>query len=170
MKRVGIILLLMSMWGTLWANTTLDELTALEKNKTTLSSIDTATHRPTQPTPSSFVQSHVLVVFFSSTCHFCQGFVPVAKQWAESEQWQVIPITTNGASLPTFPHPIPIDAEIKAHYYAEKPVVVPACFVLNIKTHQAYPVSIGALTLAELNERMNMLLPKIETYEKGVHA
>ncbi len=153
------------------ANTTLDQLMNLEANKkSSVTTQMTSNITPTTPATAVFNQTHALVFFFSSTCHFCQGFAPVIQEWATTHNMPLLAYTTNGETLPHLPQALPIDAELKNAFFGQVPVRVPACFVLNVNTHQAYPVASGALTATELNERMNTLIPKIESYEKGEHA
>jgi type-F conjugative transfer system pilin assembly thiol-disulfide isomerase TrbB len=164
--NIGLFCFLLSLSVPVWANTALDELTALETQKHEAMA-PRSQSAPLINANDSFTQHHVLLVFFSSTCHFCQAFVPVVHQWSVQHHWSVVAVTTNGEALPDFPQPEPMNAELKARFFAGKPVVVPACFVLNNQTGKAFPVSMGALNTQEFDERMNILLPKIAAYEKG---
>lgn len=155
------------------ANTTLDQLASLETNKkdnVMTGQSMTLKVATTTRTTIPFNQTHALVFFFSSTCHFCQGFAPVIDDWAKTHHMPLLAYTTNGETLSRLTDVLPIDAQLKNAFFGQAPVRVPACFVFNVKTHQAYPISSGALTDTELNERMNTLIPKIEAYEKGVRA
>lgn len=163
--KAYVLLFLLSLSMPLWANTALDELTALETQKREMVAVNQSA------TPininDNFIQQHILLVFFSSTCHFCKSFVPVVHQWSVQHHWHVSAVTTNGEALPDFPKPELMNAELKARLFAGKPVVVPACFVFNTQTGKAFPVSMGALNTQEFDERMNTLIPKIEAYEQG---
>lgn len=169
-KAIGLML-----WGiTIHANAnTADQLASLEVNKKSalVTTIPQFTPKVTPITTTTpFNQTHALVFFFSSTCHFCQGFAPVINDWAATHHMPLLAYTTNGETLPGLLDAPPIDATLKNAFFGQTPVRVPACFVFNVKTHLAYPVASGALTTPELNERMNALIPKIEAYERGEHA
>lgn len=166
--KACLLWILLSLSMPLWANTALDELTALENKKPEMVAVNPSV-APININ-ANFIKQHVLLVFFSSTCHFCKNFVPVVHQWSVQHHWHVLAVTTNGEALPDFPKPELMNAELKARLFAGKPVVVPACFVLNTQTGKAFPVSLGALNTQEFDERMNTLIPKIEAYEKGEHA
>jgi type-F conjugative transfer system pilin assembly thiol-disulfide isomerase TrbB len=146
------------------ANTTLNELATLERQKVPVET--------TVPTVSNQAVNakHALILIFSSTCHFCQAFAPIVHVWSQQHHVALFTYTTNGQGLPDLPHPDPIDVSVKKAYFADKPVVVPACFILNTQTGKAYPVSVGALSAQEFNLRMDALMPKINAYERGVQS
>lgn len=139
---------------------TLDELKALEHAKTAPTAI-----KQEVSTTSSFARDHILVFFLSSTCPYCQKFAPILKEWSSTAHMHILAYTTNGGSLPSFPHPMHPDIDsFKAYFDTQKPVV-PALFVLNIHTLQAYPVSQGGLSREALDARMKILIPNISAYE-----
>lgn len=91
-----------------------------------------------------------LFYFYRSTCPYCRAFSPVLKKFAENHGLTVIPITTNGVSLPEFPdsftdHGQAATFEVK---------VEPALFMVNPYTKKATPVTYGLVSEEELKERL----------------
>jgi conjugal transfer pilus assembly protein TraF len=100
-----------------------------------------------------------LFFFYHSTCPYCQRFAPILKNFSDHYGITVIPITTDGISLPEFPNS-------KANAgQAEKfnVTVEPALFAVNPYTHKAYPVSYGLLTEDDLRKRILDLTTKFAT-------
>ena len=100
-----------------------------------------------------------LFFFYHSTCPYCQKFAPILKNFSTRYGIAVIPITTDGISLPEFP-----DSKIDSGQAAKfKVTVEPALFAVNPYTHKAYPVSYGLLTEDDLKKRIVDLTTKFET-------
>ena len=91
-----------------------------------------------------------LFFFYRSTCPYCQRFAPIVKNFAERYGVTVIPITTDGVSLPEFPNSF-IDQGQKETFHV---TVEPSLFAVNPYTHQAYPVSYGLISEADLKKRI----------------
>jgi len=91
-----------------------------------------------------------LFFFYHSTCPYCQRFAPIVKSFAERYGVTVIPITTDGVSLPEFPNSF-IDQGQKETFHV---TVEPSLFAVNPYSHQAYPVSYGLISEADLKKRI----------------
>ena len=51
-----------------------------------------------------FSQHNGLFFFYRSTCPYCQRFAPILKDFSSRYGLSVVPITTDGISLPEFPN------------------------------------------------------------------
>lgn len=91
-----------------------------------------------------------LFFFYHSTCPYCQKFAPILKSFAERFGITVIPITTDGTSLPEYPDSF-IDKGQKETFHV---TVEPALFAVNPYTKQAYPVSYGLMSETDLKKRI----------------
>lgn len=91
-----------------------------------------------------------LFFFYRSSCPYCVRFSPIVKDFAESNNIPLIAITTDGISLPEFPHSLP-DQGQAAKFQVK---VEPALFIVNPYTHQAIPVSYGLTSEADLKSRI----------------
>ena len=91
-----------------------------------------------------------LFFFYRSTCPYCQRFAPILKAFAERHHLSVIPITTDGISLPEFPDSL-IDNGQSAKFNVQ---VEPSLFAVNPYTQMAYPIAYGLVSEEELSQRI----------------
>jgi conjugal transfer pilus assembly protein TraF len=91
-----------------------------------------------------------LFFFYKSTCAYCRAFAPTVKQFAAMYGITVIPITTDGVSLPEFPNSR-ID-QGQAELFGVK--VEPALFIVNPYTHEKITLTYGLISLADLKSRI----------------
>lgn len=95
-------------------------------------------------------KSSGLFFFYRSSCPYCVRFAPILKDFAETYGLTIIPITTDGISLPEFPNSYPDQGQAaKFQVKAE-----PALFIVNPYTRQAIPVSYGLTSEADLKRRI----------------
>lgn len=91
-----------------------------------------------------------LFFFYRSSCPYCVRFAPIVKDFAEAYAIAVVPITTDGVSLPEFPHSYPDQGQ--AHKF--NVTMEPALFAVNPYTHKAFPIAYGLTSEADLKKRM----------------
>ncbi len=91
-----------------------------------------------------------LFFFYRSTCPYCKRFAPVVKRFAETYGIVVVPITTDGISLPEFPHSY-INQRQSERFHV---TVEPALFLVNPYTHQAVAIAYGLVSEAELRKNI----------------
>ena len=103
-----------------------------------------------------------LFFFYHSTCPYCQRFAPILKDFSTRYGITVIPVTTDGISLPEFPNS-KVDAGQARKFNV---TVEPALFAVNPYTHRAYPVSYGLLTESDLRKRILDLANNFESHDE----
>lgn len=91
-----------------------------------------------------------LFFFYHSTCPYCRSFAPIVKQFAEIYGIKVIPITTDGISLPEFPNSYINQGQAQRFGVH----VEPALFAVNPYTEKAFPITYGLLSLADLKTKV----------------
>ncbi len=91
-----------------------------------------------------------LFFFYRSSCPYCKQFAPIVKRFAERFSIPVIPITTDGISLPEFPNSYINQGQTETFHVT----VEPSLFAVNPYTHQVYPVSYGLMSEADLKKRI----------------
>lgn len=91
-----------------------------------------------------------LFFFYRSTCPYCQRFAPIVKDFSEHYHITVIPITTDGISLPEFPNSYPDQGQAEKFHVT----VEPSLFAVNPYTKEAYPVSYGLMSEVDLKKRI----------------
>lgn len=91
-----------------------------------------------------------LFFFYHSTCPYCRAFAPILKRLTDHYGIHVIAITTDGVSLPEFPHSYPNQGQAATF----KVTVEPALFVVNPYTKKAVPVGYGLMSEMDLKRRM----------------
>lgn len=105
-----------------------------------------------------FAQNNELYFFYKSTCPYCQKFAPIIKEFAETYHIEILPITTDGISLPEFPNSYIDQGESQIYRVS----VEPALFAVNPKTHQAVPVAFGLTSQAEIKKNILSLATRFE--------
>lgn len=88
--------------------------------------------------------------FYRSSCPYCKRFAPIVKEFAESYGLTLVPITTDGVSLPEFPNSYPDDGQAKQFSVT----VEPALFAVNPYTDEAYPIAYGLTSQAEIKRNL----------------
>jgi len=91
-----------------------------------------------------------LFFFYRSSCPYCVRFAPIVKDFAETYGITVIPITTDGISLPEFPNSYPNQGQAEKFHVT----VEPALYAVNPYTHQAFPIAYGLTSEADLKKRV----------------
>jgi len=115
-----------------------------------------------------FQQNHRFVFFFSSTCPHCHNFAPILKKWVDVNQYAVDAFSFDGKYLAEFSNVLIPDNQLLQAAFQNETIRYPALFVVNTQTANLYPVAIGELNFQELDERMQILIPKIVDFERGV--
>lgn len=105
---------------------------------------------------------HGLFFFYRSTCPYCQRFAPIVKHFSMRYGLAVIPITTDGVSLPEFPH----SHRDQGQAARLKVTVEPALFTADPQSHRIIPVSFGLLSEDELRQRLLTIVQQTERSEK----
>lgn len=127
------------------------------------SQVDTDAHHAKEDQAIAKLASETgLFFFYHSTCPYCQRFAPILKNFATRYGITVIPVTTDGVSLPEFPNS-KIDAGQARKFNV---TVEPALFAVNPYTHRAYPVSYGLLTEDDLRKRILDLANNFESSDE----
>ena len=117
--------------------------------------------------PIAFFKTHIVVFFFASTCPYCHKQAPVLSRWANTYGVRVDARSFDDKAIPGFEGQRPVTKNLVDAAFAGKPIEYPALFVMNEANGMLYSVSFGALNDAELQARMDTLIPKIMQYEQG---
>ncbi|HAU1718469.1 TPA: type-F conjugative transfer system pilin assembly thiol-disulfide isomerase TrbB [Legionella pneumophila] len=112
-----------------------------------------------------FFSTHGLILFYGSQCPHCKQFAPILKQWVTRSNAELLPLSLDNQPLPEFPKFLPATTEWINAAFGGNAINYPALFVVNPKTKALYPVGFGSMTEIELNNRMDVLIPKITEYE-----
>ncbi|HAU0345690.1 TPA: type-F conjugative transfer system pilin assembly thiol-disulfide isomerase TrbB [Legionella pneumophila] len=112
-----------------------------------------------------FFSTHGLILFYGSQCPHCKQFAPILKQWVARNKVELLPLSLDNQPLPEFPQFLPATTEWINAAFGGNAINYPALFVVNPKTKALYPVGFGSMTEMELNNRMEVLIPKITEYE-----
>jgi conjugal transfer pilus assembly protein TraF len=110
-----------------------------------------------------FAQHNGLFFFYRSTCPYCQRFSPILKDFSSRYGLSVVPITTDGISLPEFPN----SHSDRGQASRLKVTVEPALFTADPETHRIIPVSYGLLSEDELRERLLTIAKQAKSPEKN---
>lgn len=110
-----------------------------------------------------FAQHNGLFFFYRSTCPYCQRFAPILKDFSSRYGLSVVPITTDGISLPEFPQ----SHRDQGQALRLKVTVEPALFTADPHTHRIIPVSYGLLSEEELRERVLTIAQQTASPEKN---
>lgn len=107
-----------------------------------------------------------LVLFFSSKCPYCVKFAPVVKSYGLKSKLPIEAVSLNHEPLKEFPEPTLATQDMIDLAYQGKTVVYPALFLADTKSKRLYPISYGALSQYELEERMERLSESLKTQRR----
>ena len=110
-----------------------------------------------------FAQHNGLFFFYRSSCPYCQRFAPILKKFSSRYGLSVIPITTDGISLPEYPH----SHSDQGQAARLKVTIEPALFTADPQTHRIIPVSYGLLSEDELRQRLLTIAQQAKSPEKN---
>ncbi|WP_165481434.1 conjugal transfer protein TraF, partial [Legionella brunensis] len=85
--------------------------------------------------------------------------------WITRNKAELMPLSLDNQPLLEFPKFLPATTEWINAAFGGNAINYPALFVVNPNTKALYPVGFGSMTEAELNGRMEVLIPKIKMYE-----
>lgn len=96
-------------------------------------------------------KTHGLFFFYAGNCPHCRAFAPTIKRFAQRFNFEVVPISLDGAQLPEFPN------FKKNNGQAEKLAVksLPAVFAIEPKDNKSIFLSYGNVSVAELAEKLD---------------
>ena len=148
-----ILLLSLLVMAPLFANPALDDLNHLLEKKKASTSIEKVQE----------LDAYYLIFIFKASCPHCHQFAPILKDFAAHYHIEVKSYSTDGGDLESLQAEA-LTPELFQVLYASggyKPAV-PALFLVNRDTRDAYAVLFGEATPYELAERMQTLLTHLK--------
>lgn len=97
-----------------------------------------------------------LVIFMQSTCKYCLEFDPVIKKVADELGIKTIVFSFDGLSDGHFENVLPVTNEIVANFFRDLPVATPTTFLVNVDDLTTLPLSQGAMTKTEFENRIKI--------------
>jgi type-F conjugative transfer system pilin assembly thiol-disulfide isomerase TrbB len=156
--RTLFLLLLLCMQVT-YANVAVDELNALILKKQATKATDQKAH----PEIKDLSSNYYFAFIYRSTCPHCKKFSPVLKDFSGTFHIKVRAFSLDNESLDGF-DALPLTPELFQTFYVAggyKPTV-PALFLVNRHTLEAYAVLFGEATPYQLAKRVHELKQHIE--------
>ncbi|HHY0177188.1 TPA: type-F conjugative transfer system pilin assembly thiol-disulfide isomerase TrbB [Legionella pneumophila] len=156
--RTLFLLLLLCMQVT-YANVAVDELNALILKKQAIK----ATAQKAHPEIKDLSSNYYFAFIYRSTCPHCKKFSPVLKDFSDTFHIKVRAFSLDNESLDGF-DATPLTPELFQTFYVAggyKPTV-PALFLVNRHTLEAYAVLFGEATPYQLAKRVHELKQHIE--------
>ena len=154
-----IFLLLCSVISPLHANVAVEELNALLLKK----QAPKAFTQKESAEAKNLSQNYYFAFIYRSTCPHCKKFSPVLKDFSETFHIKVRAFSLDGESLDGL-DTTPLTPELFQTFYVSggyKPTV-PALFLVNRHTLEAYAVLFGEATPYQLAQRVHELKQHIE--------
>lgn len=140
-----------------YANVAVDELNALILKK------QAATAQKAHPEIKDLSSNYYFAFIYRSTCPHCKKFAPVLKDFSDTFHIKVRAFSLDNESLDLF-DATPLTPELFQTFYVAggyKPTV-PALFLVNRHTLEAYAVLFGEATPYQLAKRVHELKQHIE--------
>lgn len=113
---------------------------------------------------------YALLLVYRASCPHCRRFDPIVVHYAKAHHLPIYGLTV---SMQTFPNIVskPLTPTLMRQLFGDESrgIKVPSLFLVNTKTKHVFPVSVGEMSLFELNQRMQALMPKVTQYEKQMH-
>lgn len=142
-----------------YANVAVTQLNALLEKKT----VQTPAIKPTSAEVKHLADNYYFVFIYRATCPHCHQFAPVLKDFSETFQVKVKAYTLDGESMDEFESQ-PLSPTLFQTFYVlgGYKATVPALFLVNRHTLEAYAVLFGEATPYQLARRVNELMQHIE--------
>lgn len=157
-KYIAFLIMLLALNGA-YANVALDELNGLLLQKTQKTQASSGQNARLK----ELKENYYFIFIFRSTCPHCHKFAPILKDFTDNFHVTIQSYSVDSESLPGF-EAMPLTPQLFQTLYASggyKPAV-PALFLVNRHTLEAYAVLFGEATPAQLAERINELMQHIE--------
>ncbi|STX81266.1 putative conjugative transfer protein TrbB [Legionella busanensis] len=155
-----ILLLMMVFCSASFANPALDSINLILKKKS---------QSNTYSAEIKDLQKHYQFIFIHrADCPHCHKFAPILDDFANHYKIPVQAYSVDGGNLAPFKSE-PLTPELFRTFFLSsgfKPIV-PALFLLNNDTFEAYPVLFGEAQAYQLSERMYELLEHIKEQFHG---
>lgn len=91
--------------------------------------------------------------FFRSNCPYCHRFAPIMREFQETFNIPVVPVSLDGGGLPQYPNPeTNVAAAQRLHVN-----VVPSVYLVNPRTQKVVVVTHGLISLSQLEQRIYIL-------------
>lgn len=97
-----------------------------------------------------------LMYFFRGDCKYCQGFASVVQNFAQTYNWELMPIQigeVGSAAFPNANHDNGISQKLGI-------TSVPALIAVHPKTGDMVPLAFGYVSESEIEDRVNVLISK----------
>lgn len=130
----------------------------------------TQVNNTSSPVIQNLKANYEFVVFFRSTCPHCHRFIPILKDFAHYYGIKITAYSVDSQDLDDL-HARKMTSNQYQDYYLQggfKPAV-PALFLQNKHTDQAYPVLFGEATPYQLAKRVHELMLHIQEREDEDH-
>lgn len=154
-----LFLMLFFLTQPLQANVAVDELNALILKKQTLRPAAKKDERERKNLSSNYYFAYI----YRSTCPHCQKFSPILKDFSDSFHIKIRAYSLDNESIDSF-DTTPLTPELFQTFYVAggyKPSV-PALFLINRHTLEAYAVLFGEASPYQLARRVHELMRHIE--------
>ena len=154
-----IFLLILFLLPTAYANVAVERLNHLLAKKEVVS----GEQNQASPLIKDLQENYYLVFIYRSTCPHCHQFAPVLKDFSTHFHVDVKAYSLDGQPIKGF-KANPLTSQLFQTFYVAggyKPAV-PALYLVNRDTLQAYAVLFGEATPYELARRINELMEHIE--------
>ena len=99
-------------------------------------------------------QKYGLFFFFKSSCPYCHRFAPIVKQFAQTYDWQVLPISMDGSQLPEFPHTQHDNGAATKLNVTHLPTLL----AVEPKSGKVIPLSFGMSSQDQIEDRIRVLV------------
>jgi conjugal transfer pilus assembly protein TraF len=103
----------------------------------------------------TLAREHIILFFFRGDCPYCHAFAPVLKAFESRYGLQVSAVSTDGGTLPEFPHPRG-DNGISQILKVQQ---VPALFLAHPASGRIVPLGFGVMSENELADRIVATAP-----------
>lgn len=162
MKRFGVLMGLCMTSAFTYANVAVDELNALLLKKDN-AQVEMVHDSRSSPMINNLSTNYDFIFIYKGSCPHCHQFAPVLKDFSDTFHVKVTSYSMDESSIDDFEGK-PLSPElfqtlfVTGHY---KPAV-PALFLVNKHTLEAYAVLFGEATPYQFARRVNELMQHIE--------
>lgn len=157
MSKCRMFLLLLIISQMLHANVAVDQLNTLLVKK------ESAQTTVQSPVIKNLAENYYFVFIYKGSCPHCHKFAPVLKDFAGTFHVEVQSYSMDNAPMDGFEgHPLPPELFQTFFVAGSYKPMVPALFLVNRHTLEAYAVLFGEASPYQLARRVNEMMQHIE--------
>ena len=141
----------------IWANPEVDYAARSSPATYARQKIDARRTAQTNATLKHLSETHGILFFARSDCHFCHDQAPLLKSFSKQYGLPILAVSMDGGAIPLFPDAKPDNGISIMASNGQGINIVPMVFLIERATNKTIPLGSGVIAVQDLAERIRVL-------------